>query len=317
MASKCPEIDCWAPDVACNLGWELAQCPHYKDLLKETSESKSAPTDFLLPWSGNSLGTVDLQFVAGRSRPMVIGVIGAHGAGKTTLLTALYLLLGKGNRVSDRGFAGSYTLGGWENLAHSLRWTSKHGPHFPAHTPNDAGRLPGLLHIAFRRSDGVLEDVLFTDAPGEWFERWAIDKDAADLDGARWISRNTDSFILLVDSDALSGANRGEARTNIKLLSQRVSSELQGRPIAVVWSKSDKDVNRVIREALVSNFTKLFENHKEFAVSVQAKDHKLEVTQEVFIELLSWLVESQRPIRWTDLQLPASETNDAFLSFRG
>jgi len=173
------------------------------------------------------------------------------------------------------------------------------------------------LHIAFRRSDGILEDVLLTDAPGEWFERWAIDKDATDLDGARWISRNADSLILLVDSDALSGPNRGEARTNINLLSQRVSSELQNRPIAVVWSKSDKDVNKTIREALVSNFSSLFEHHREFAVSVQAKKNALEVTQEAFIELFSWLLESRRPISWRDLQIPALQTYDSLMSFRG
>jgi hypothetical protein len=318
MATKCPEKDCWAPELACNLGSDLTQCPHYKELVKEGNGSKGATTDFLLPWSGNSLGTVDLQFIAGRSRPIVIGVIGAHGAGKTTLLTALYLLLCKGDQVFDRRFAGSYTLGGWENLAHSLRWTSSnHGPHFPPHTPNDAGRLPGLLHMAFRRGDGNLEDVLFTDAPGEWFERWAVDKDAPDIEGARWISRNTDSFVLLVDCDALSGPNRGEARTNINLLSQRLSSELRNRPIAVVWSKSDKDLNKTIKEALFSNFSKLFQDHKEFAVSVQRKENESKVTEEAFIKLLSWLIESRRPSSWTDLELPVTQTQDAFLAFRG
>lgn len=317
MAPKCPENDCWAPEIACNLGWDLAQCPHYKAAVKETDASNATPTDFLLPWSGNSLGMVDLHFVAGRSRPTVIGIIGAPNAGKTTLLTAFYLLMCKGNQLLDRRFAGSYTLGGWENLAHSLRWTSTHGPHFPPHTPNDAGRLPGLLHMAFRREDETLEDVLFTDAPGEWFERWAIDKDASDIEGARWINRNTDAFMLLVDSDALSGPDRGEARTNIILLSQRLSSELLNRPIAIVWSKSDKAVNKTIREALNSNFRKLLEHHKQFAVSVQRDENQFEVTEDPFIELLSWLLESRRPIDSRDLQLPVIQTHDALLSFRG
>jgi len=302
--------------MACNLGWDLADCPHYKDVVKGDKDSKNAPSEFLLPWSGNSLGMVDLQFVAGRSRPILIGVIGAHNAGKTTLLTALYLLLGQGRQVENRRFAGSYTLGGWENLAHSLRWTSNQGPHFPPHTPNDAGRLPGLLHLAFRRDDSILEDVLLTDAPGEWFERWAIDKDASDLEGARWISRNTDSFIFLVDSDALAGSDRGEARTNINILAQRVGNELQNRPIAVVWSKSDITVNKPIREGLTSNFNKLFE-YQEFAVSVETKENGTKVTAEAFMKLLSWLLESHRRIDSEDLLLAVMQAQDPMLSFRG
>src|SRR5207302_3493006 len=109
----------------------------------------------------------------------------------------------------------------------------------------------------------------------------------------------------------------GEARTNTNLLSQRVSSELLDRPIAIVWSKSDKDVNKTIKEALVSNFSKLFEHHKEFAVSVQRKENELEVTEDAFMKLLSWLLESRRPISWMDLQLPVIQTHDALLSFRG
>src|SRR3712207_7219078 len=41
-----------------------------------------------------------------------------------------------------RSFAGSYTLGGWENLAHSLRWQGGHGPMFPPHTSTGAVRMP-------------------------------------------------------------------------------------------------------------------------------------------------------------------------------
>src|SRR5436190_17005452 len=165
MALECPEKDCWAPEIACNLGSDLAQCPHYKGVVKDNETARAeAKEAFLVPWSSNSLGTVDLQFVAARSRPVLIGVIGAHNDGKTTLLTAFYLLLSQGKRVHERHFAGSYTLGGWENLAHSLRWTAKQGPHFPPHTPNDAGRVRGLLHVEFRREDDVLEDVLLTDA---------------------------------------------------------------------------------------------------------------------------------------------------------
>jgi hypothetical protein len=318
MSPNCPEKDCWAPEIACNLGWDLAQCPHFKVVVAENNSAKAAAKEaFLVPWSSNSLGIVDLQFIAGRSRPLLVGVIGPHNAGKTTLLTVLYLLLSQGQRTKGRRFAGSYTLGGWENLAHSLRWTAHQGPHFPPHTPNNAGRLPGLLHIAFRRDDGVLEDVLLTDAPGEWFERWAIDKDAPDLEGARWISRNTDAFLFLVDSDALAGPDRGEARTSANVLAMRLSGELQDRPVAVVWAKSDIDVKETIKLALASRFNKLFERCQEFSVSVEPNKDKTKVTSDAFMKLLTWLVESCRSPESAPPVMGVQQPNDPMLAFRG
>jgi hypothetical protein len=318
MTFKCPEKDCWAPEIACNLGWDLTQCPHFKGVVAKNEEEKNQAEDaFLLPWSSNSLGIVDLQFVAGRSKPLLIGIIGPHNAGKTTLLTVLYLLLSQGWRVKGRRFAGSYTLGGWENLAHSLRWTPNQGPHFPPHTPNDAGRLPGLLHLAFRRDDGVLEDVLLTDAPGEWFERWAIDKSAPDLDGARWISRNSDAFMFLFDSEALIGEDRGEARTNAMTLAQRLGGELMGRPVAAVWSKSDLQVKETIKSALTANYRKQFEHRQEFSVSVDPEGDTTKVTKESFIELLSWLLESHSRTESVIPVLGIQQPSDPMLSFRG
>ena len=71
-----------------------------------------------MPWSGSVLGLTDLGFVAGRSKPIVLAVMGPHNAGKTTLLGACYLLLGRGHRPNEElRFAGSCSLAGWENVA--------------------------------------------------------------------------------------------------------------------------------------------------------------------------------------------------------
>jgi len=317
MTTKCPHQDCWAPEIACNFGDDLEQCQYYKDVAKEESEKDVSQDAFLVPWSGNSFGTADLQFIAGRSRPTLLGVIGATAAGKTTLLTTLYLLLSQGHRPTGRRFSGSYTLGGWENLAHFLRWKPQQAPTFPLHTPFNAGRTPGLLHLAFRRSDVSLEDVLLTDAPGELFTRWAIDKTAPELDSARWIASHADAFLLLLDSKALAGPLRGEARTNTLALAERLGDEIRNRPVAVVWAKSDYEVKESIRNALSTSFGRLFPLHREFSISIQRKDGTAEVTENSFIELLSWLLMTRRAPKVGHLALTTQKADDAMIAYRG
>jgi hypothetical protein len=315
---KCPQEDCWAPEIACNLGWDLDSCPHYKEVAAHSEDDKNTKEDsFLLPWLSNSLGLVDLQFIAGRSKPIIIGIIGGHNAGKTTLLTTIYLLLTQGQRATNRQFGGSFTFGGWEHLAHALRWMPHQAPHFPAHTPNNAGRLPGLLHLAFRMGHEEFEDVLLTDAPGEWFERWSVDKEASDIEGARWISKYADVFMFLVDSEALSGPDRGEARTNTLNLAQRLSSELMGRPVAVVWSKSDIPIREVVQAALMSKFSELFPRQREFRVSVEREQSHQKISADEFIELLSWILEEHTKTTSEGISLTVQKDDDPLLAFRG
>jgi hypothetical protein len=317
MTIKCPQKDCWAPEIVCNLGYDLDQCPHYKGEEAKEGNQSSSEDAFLLPWSGNSFGTVDLQFVAGRSKPTLIGVVGAHKAGKTTLLTTLYLLLGRGQRPIGARFAGSYTLGGWEILAQFLRWKPNQAPSFPPHTPFNASRTPGLLHLAFRGEDGYLQDVLLTDAPGELFTRWAIDKTATELESARWIARHADAFLLVVDSEALAGPRRGEARTSTLALAERLGDELTNRPAGVVWAKSDVALKDSVRRALDTSFAKLFPLRKEFHVSVQREDGRSRVTEEAFLDLLSWLLPSRIVIGVDPLTLAVQRADDPMIAFRG
>jgi hypothetical protein len=86
----------------------------------------------------------------------------------------------------NQRFAGSYSLEGWEAVAGTLRWAPGAPPTFPAHTTSREGRTPRLLHVAFREGREQLRDFLFADAPGEWFQKWAIHTDAteaAEADG--------------------------------------------------------------------------------------------------------------------------------------
>src|SRR5467141_3447083 len=116
MSKECKHPYCFAPEVPCHLGEEdKSKCSPWNEGNGHVAPEQGAPSeDLLLPWSGNSLGTVDLPFVAGRSDATVVGIVGPQSSGKTTLLAAWYLLSGQGHRVSQHVFAGSYTLSGWE-----------------------------------------------------------------------------------------------------------------------------------------------------------------------------------------------------------
>jgi hypothetical protein len=211
----CSRPNCFAPETSCDLGnLDHSKCPAWKEH-KETSGSQGEEVtdELLLPWSGSALGLADLGFVAGRSRPFVVGIVGPQNAGKTTLLAAWYLLVGRGLAgFEKRRFAGSYSLAGWEAVASSLRCTPGNQPSFPPHTSSRDGRGRGLLHLALRDADGNTRSYLFTDAPGEWFQKWAVNRDAIDADGARWVAEYADIFLLIADCDALSGSHLGLAR---------------------------------------------------------------------------------------------------------
>lgn len=297
----CSQGTCWPAETGCNMGEDdFTQCPHFEknaendfgSAAPKTANSRVSEDDHFLPWTGNSLGSVDLQFVAGRSRPWMIGIIGSQNSGKTTLLTAFYLLLSRGQRLPKHIFTNSYSLHGWENLASELRWKSNDGPTFPPHTSSNAGRKPGLMHLAFRRESeaptDLIEDIILTDAPGEWFQRWAISASDPVAEGARYIVKHADAFLLLADSEALAGPDRGTARNDLYQLGQRLSDHLVGRPLAVVWSKADQEVPATMQDALRKQFASYFPNYSEWSISIYPTPEKSQPSEIDFVNVLNW-----------------------------
>ena len=108
--NDCSRATCFVPDTGCDLGHiHLSECPTWTGKPGSTAESLERLDEGLLPWSGSALGLADLGFVAGRTRPFVVGISGSQNAGKTTLLGAWYLLIGRGTTDNTkRQFAGSY-----------------------------------------------------------------------------------------------------------------------------------------------------------------------------------------------------------------
>lgn len=249
---------------------ELNSCEHWRIGRAPESDSNaesSSITGTKFPWTGNVLGSSDLAYLSGTTSARLIAIMGAEDAGKTSLLAAMYLLLGRGVRPAKASFAGSLTLEGWENIASSLRWSSPQGPSFPPHTSSGAGRHPGLLHLKMADHIGQ-SHLLFADAPGEWFARWATHCDATDAAGAKWLESVADVLVVVADSSALAGPGVGVARARLFELLRRVGAVRGGRPMALVWTKSDVNVAEATVLAVQEMANRTLGPHQVFRVSM-------------------------------------------------
>lgn len=302
--NRCRHPNCFADDnTSCTLGHiQLDMCSEWKHSSKGEVVTPADSDVMLLPWSGMAMGESDLNFISGKVKPITVGIVGPESAGKTTILGALYLLLGRGELTTEASsFSNSYTLAGWEAVATSLRWSPGQPPSFPPHTPSGAARAPGMLHLGFRHLDGALRDFLFADAPGEWFQKWAINEQAADAEGARWIAQHADVILLIADRQALAGSKMGTARNDFQLLAQRALAEARGRRLALVWTKGDIDVAPAM-EAQIRKAVKSYSfSVPEFNVSVCPQEGVDAV--ENFRALFDWILSTKR----AGIELPTTE----------
>jgi hypothetical protein len=184
---------------------------------------------------------------------------------------------------------------------------------FPPHTSRNAGRVPGLLHLALKDKSNYLLDVVFTDAPGEWFNEWRSNQQADNAVGAEWIHQHGDGFLLFADCDELAGTNRGSMRANIQMLTDRLAVNLSFRPLGLVWAKSDvKNTRPAMREKIQSHIqNKALQRYNEFSVSVKQDDPQWH--QDV-LETVSWLLNTIQSEPGQQLPtVPLATTNDLFL----
>lgn len=311
---KCARDICFAPDSSCDMEFtDRNKCPIWQGTTKTAEAAAEEPSDETpLPWTGSALGLPGLGFVSGRAKPIVIGVVGPQNAGKTTLLAALYLLLGRGLADPEgRLFAGSYTLLGWEAVASAMRWAPGQAPRFPAHTTSRGGRAPGLLHLTFRPEGGGRRvDYLFTDAPGEWFQKWALNADTKEGVEARWVSDNADAFLVIADREALSGEEMGSARGSMQFIAKRLGAELRDRPVALVWTKADVEIADAMATAVRTAVMNAMPDAVEHSVSVVAPEGTDPMLNSGtgLVELLEWAVDVRRP--GLDLPPPTSKSDD-------
>lgn len=292
---ECPHPDCFAPDTSCALGnVELSTCLKWRGGDAPSAPSVETNNKILVPWTGDALGLTDLSFITGRAKPVVVAIAGSESAGKTTLLASWYLLLGRGRLLEERqSFNGSYSLNGWEAVASSMRAAPGRPPTFPPHTTSRGARAPGLLHLALREDDGQRRDLLFADAPGEWFQKWAVNADNPEAEGARWLASHANLILLVADRQALSGSKLGTARNAFQLLAKRVAAERRDRPVALVWTKADLELDplmeSVIRKAVTDEMPDAVE-HSTSVFDANGGD-----VGQGLIELFDWIASYRRP----------------------
>lgn len=266
-----------------------------------------------VPWNGVTAGTADLAYVASRGRPRIVGVVGAHDAGKTTFLSLFYSLLLKRTHAAGRMVAGSFTLTGWEAIASPMRWPADGAPGFPDHTTTHSSRQPGLLHLALRETSGLLSDVLFTDAPGEWFTRWASNSEFPDAEGARWVADHSDVFLVFVDSARFNTTTKlGAARSAYYSLIERVAGVAGRRPVLMVRSKSDVEILKTAHQQIVTAQQRTLPGAAWYEIS--------KVRAESTVELAAGAIEAAlKPGRFCEVPdlFPRVAPGDPFLCFRG
>ena len=313
---NCSKQDCYPEDTGCLCGeTDLTKCKYYKrkeaesDLLEKESGSSER-----FPWTGSTLGLHDLNYISSHSNLTIIGVVGTAKTGKTTFLALLYCLLRHGHKIGEFSFVGSYTLTGWEDIASNLRWKPDDPKiQFPPHTTSNAGRVPGLLHLSLKGDDELIHNVIFTDAPGEWFKDWSVNKTDIKAEGANWIYKNANSFLMFADCEKLSGTERGAAKNDITQLLVRLKENINKRPISLIWSKSDIEIHIGLKEGISKYFSSNFDLSNELNVSARnTKDYwQKNVLNSINFLLTSVLSEKNLP-----LELPVYAQRDLFLSKR-
>jgi hypothetical protein len=278
MAGKCSMEFCYPEEEGCNYEGcnVLSDCKHYHNGVakdgKEASKQEGDDTEFFvrMPWTGSAMGLQDLNFLTSSSPVTLIGIAGVTSAGKTTFLATLYCLLRHGQKIGEYQFSGSLTLGGWENIAWYLSWKQNSVIHFPPHTSSNSGRIPGLLHISLRQPNGEKRDLVFTDAPGEWFDDWTTRVEGENAEGARWIHDNADALLLFADCEMLAGEDIGTARRQTRQVADRIKYKLESRPFGLVWAKSDFELEATVKEQISKYIQNSpIDNYREFEVSVR------------------------------------------------
>tara|TARA_R110002020_G_scaffold141005_3_gene312618 strand:+ start:1898 stop:2881 length:984 start_codon:yes stop_codon:yes gene_type:complete len=318
---RCTKEGCYAPDHLCV---ELAsprheQCEFFVrvgaiEASVTTSKGSAAATS--IPWTGEWLRPEQLDLLAHRGKPKIIGLVGSSGAGKTTYLAMLYSLLFNGKLIENWDFAGSYTLNGWELQAKTLQVQEDGTVRNPDATPSDKD-FYSLYHLALRH-DGFLHDILFADSSGEVFSKWADNVNDPAAENARWIYGNAHAFLFFVDCEAIV-EQRGRAKRDIIQLAEQVKSRLRGRPVVIIWSKADltEDMRENIVEVIKQSLSETFPGATSIEISNYSKsdsDQLCHVNNISVAETMLNLLTSPQPLRIA----PASiQTNDFFFLYRG
>lgn len=334
---KCSEKGCPAAlSNHCLLTNELSECPNWQPLNKK-GKSKASPAadpqpdgtdagkkpshkvpgERLVAWSGEALRLPEIELVSRQGAPVILATVGHADAGKTTFLGLLYTLLLRGQPLGQYAFARSLTLLGWEKLA--AAWRFKRGEVRGATPTPDDSDYYSLLHWTLRQPDQRLRDVLFPDAGGEVFSRWAIEATDPTAANVRWIQQNADAFLFFVDCRALA-ERQNPAFIEISKLASRLRDNLNGRPVIVLWSRADylAAVSPEMQEKVSRQLQLRFGTYTSFEISNELTDSP-EIRQLNMLAAVNEALTQVKGRRWLP-QVPDCfdpNSQDTFLLYRG
>lgn len=315
---KCSNPECAAPATPCHLETgDYRKCEFWlktNSAIKAPVKQQKNNKKSFVNWSGSALQLDELNSVALRNSPVTIGIVGKVDAGKTTFLAMLFTLLQKGFGFEHYQFAGSQSLIGWDELYHRLKVYQTQVA-FPDPTPTEYLRF---FHIALRDNRGRLKDLLISDASGEGFTAWAVNREAPNGVNARAIYKTSCAFILFIDCKDLI-ARKGTARAEIVALAEMLRYDLQRRPVIAVWSKADEKakVNKLIIDALSTELTEMFVNFTQIDISNFPSDNPDALVHQNNLKVVDWLLERIQNQQWPVCSLSAASNNDIFLNYRG
>ena len=313
---KCTNPECGLEDgMSCDKGhFDLKDCK-FITITEEVNEQlidDPSSSTYKVFWSGIHLGFKGLQKLSDVRKPLIIGIVGPAEAGKSTLLLSLYLQILGGKKLSFGDFWASYTLESWEALAKNSRFSSPLStPDFPLRTPRGDARTPGFLHLSFRDENDVIRDIIFIDAPGEWFNQWATNPNLAQ--GADWVITHSDLLIVASDSEKLSHKDtkiRGGTRNDISSIFDRLKDYPYAKHIALIWTKAEENNNvpETIRDLITRNLNSVnFCPKSIHSCSIAQPDEMFNIINELISNI------SVEPTEIADHILG----NSIFESFRG
>ena len=164
--------------------------------------------------------------------------------------------------------------------------------------------------MALRNKKGMVRDVLFTDAPGEWFTVWAKAPDHEGAGGARWVIEHSNVILLLVDGSALANEETlPQARRATRDLTERVGALASHIPLGFTWTKTDVEPSVVTRDTIERARSQFAPTSEVWRTTIEAPA--------TIAEVLSQAIDigaSQRDL--PKLEEPRYD-GDPFLAFRG
>lgn len=320
MDRRCQQAGCTAPKGLCfeHLTNEYPKCEHWigiktAEILKPTNNTNEGVA---LPWSGVAFNPENINLISNRSNPVIIGMVGTADAGKTSYLSMLFRLLFNGRKFNDWRFAGSYTLAAWETLAQYIVIRNGGQVNFPPPTPSNPDYY-SLYHLALRNGK-FFRDILLADSSGEVFLKWSIDINGDGAENARWIFRHSDAFVFFVDCEALI-KRRGAAVVDIRQMAEQLATDLRGRPVIVVWSKSDQlqSIRENIKTAITEHLDTIFANPVVLEISnISISDHD-PTCHENNLVVVEQILDALNCRTYPTVEPDVIPSTDLFITYRG